>query len=72
MKARPGPLTYATILLLAAFSLVDLSAHMTRYQYGETFSRAVEHLCAHRPLLQGSVVAFFAYLGGHLAFGWPL
>lgn len=72
MNPKLGYLTWATVALLALFGLVDLGAHMTRYQYGETFSSLTWQLERRFPVLRLVVASVMLYLTGHLVLGWPL
>lgn len=67
MKAKAGPLTYLTVALLAVFGAADLTAHLTGYEYGETFSRLVQNAEAGRPWLRPVVALLCLILAVHLA-----
>lgn len=77
MNARVGPVTWATIALLAGFAVADTVAASTRYRYGETFSHWTTTTVRALPLwlrviVRVIILGFALSLGPHLAFGTPL
>lgn len=77
MKRGIGPLTLATIALLAGFAVADSVAAATGYRYGETFSHwAVTTVVAMptwlRVIVRVLILVFGLSLGPHLAFGTPI
>lgn len=71
MKSRFGPLTAATIALLAAFGVVDYAAHATGYAHGETFSAFIWQLSAAFWPVRILVGAACLVLFSHLTFRKP-
>jgi hypothetical protein len=63
-----GPLTYFLIGLLAAFGVADVIAHVTKYRYGETFSKWDIDLERKHTWFKILNVAVLAVLIAHLAF----
>lgn len=57
-----GPLTWATLALLAVFGAVDAAAHATRYRYGETFSALVRSRRWTRAAAAAALVVLFLHL----------
>lgn len=76
--ARVGPLTYATIALLAGFAIADSIAAATGYRYGETFSHwsttGIKRMPVTLRVIVRLLVLGFAFsLGPHIAWGtWLL
>lgn len=73
-----GPLTYATIALLAGFAIADSVAAATDYRHGETFSHWATATVRSLPtwarvVIRVLILGFALSLGPHLAFGtWLL
>jgi len=77
VKRGFGPITIATIALLAGFAVADSVAAATGYRYGETFSHWSTASIRRMPtwlrwLVRILVLGFALSLGPHIAFGTQL
>jgi len=77
VKRGIGPLTLATIALLAGFAIADSVAAATGYRYGETFSHWATTTVVSMPtwlrvIVRVLILGFALSLGPHLAYGTPL
>lgn len=75
--AKVGPVTYATIALLAGFAVADSIAAASGYKWGETFSHWSTDSIRAMPLwlrvtVRVLVIVFALSLGPHIAFGTQL
>jgi hypothetical protein len=77
LRRGVGPITLATIALLAGFAVADSVAAATGYRYGETFSHWATTTVVSMPtwlrvIVRVLILVFAFSLGPHLAWGTPI